>query len=475
MVCGHHLFLLRCPSYSLTFSLIAIHLDVVHQSSLIHPLLDQPFPLLSSPLLPPSTTKMDSSIIDRTVDTLLTPVRIAVSKPAQRAYLRTILFATAASILYLLAIISYTVFYYSYIPKLGISQPVYLNFDYSNPSTSSSSSSGGNAVLPPSGTVNFDSALIADQAYDIFISLHMPRSPPNLLTGNFMLDLTLLSSPPLPASLSDPAVSLEPRRPEDVLARSQRPAMLTYASELVSYAHELAWLPALVLGLKREEERVRVRMFEGVTLGRVPRAATLKVRSERAVMVYGVQLDVLARLQGLRWFMYNYRMVAFGVFTLLFWQVEVLAALVAWVLFSQYFTAGRGQGGRSRAVGRQRLAGGGEKEGLKALSTGRSSGSGSGLGLGMGPGDLSPQGQRTPREPTIKEEDEGEEYDEGEDESVKVEKEDMDTPVEDAKIEPLDITYDLSSSGEIIKGRTSGVRLSTGGVTRRLRGDIVVR
>jgi seipin len=50
------------------------------------------------------------------------------SKPAQKSYLNTILFVIASSILGFLAAVAYVFFYYNFIPQIGITAPVHLQF-----------------------------------------------------------------------------------------------------------------------------------------------------------------------------------------------------------------------------------------------------------------------------------------------------------------------------------------------------------
>jgi len=61
------------------------------------------------------------------------PVRVATSKPARRTYLNTLLFMIASSILLGLAIVAYLLFYFNYVPQMGIERTIHLQYGYLNP------------------------------------------------------------------------------------------------------------------------------------------------------------------------------------------------------------------------------------------------------------------------------------------------------------------------------------------------------
>jgi len=61
-------------------------------------------------------------------DLILRPIRLASSKPAQKAYLNTVLFLAGSAVLWGLAASAYTLFYMSYIPKIGIERVVHLQY-----------------------------------------------------------------------------------------------------------------------------------------------------------------------------------------------------------------------------------------------------------------------------------------------------------------------------------------------------------
>lgn len=165
----------------------------------------------------------------------------------------------------------------------------------------------------PYGIASLDSSLVSQQAYDISLTLHVPRSPTNLHTGNFMLSLTLLSptyNPLLPANLPPLQQKLTPPiQEQDVLFTSRRPALLTYTSRLISLSSRLAALPLYILGLRKEAEILHVQMAELASFPKgwknIPGFVHLEIQAGQELQVYDVGVRFVARFGGLRWLMYN--------------------------------------------------------------------------------------------------------------------------------------------------------------------------
>jgi hypothetical protein len=61
-------------------------------------------------------------------DLILTPVRVATSKPARQTYLNTFLFMITSSILLGLAVLAYILFYLNYVPQIGIERVIHLQY-----------------------------------------------------------------------------------------------------------------------------------------------------------------------------------------------------------------------------------------------------------------------------------------------------------------------------------------------------------
>lgn len=123
-----------------------------------------------------------------------------------------------------------------------------------------------------------------------------------------------------------------------VLARSRRPTILTYRSWMTEFAHRALRLPLYVVGWGEESETVKVTMMEGLEFDKgwknIPSTIKLEVRSKTPLDVYKATVKFVARLEGLRWIMYHYRLSSLVVFTSLFWAVEMTVVLLTWAVFS---------------------------------------------------------------------------------------------------------------------------------------------
>lgn len=142
-----------------------------------------------------------------------------------------------------------------------------------------------------------DNALVGKQPYDVFVRLDLPRSPSNLAAGNFMLDLSLLSTAPVsPYSATEEI---------DRIAHSRRTALLTYTSPLTDNVMKAANVLWLMLGWKREAEQLHVPMMEGLDFGRsssgIPKALRLEIQTLEKLMIYSARVEFIARFKGVRY------------------------------------------------------------------------------------------------------------------------------------------------------------------------------
>ena len=59
---------------------------------------------------------------------MLRPIRLATSKTAQKTYLNTALFTATAVVLFGFASSAYSLFYWKYVPSVGVEKTVYLQY-----------------------------------------------------------------------------------------------------------------------------------------------------------------------------------------------------------------------------------------------------------------------------------------------------------------------------------------------------------
>ena len=260
--------------------------------------------------------------------TVLVPVNVATSRSAIKAYLSTLLFLTFSLILIAISTTAYTLFYYRYVPQLGLEETLHLQY--------------GDATYPHATTTLESSALTSQQPYDISLELHLPRTPNNLGAGNFMLDLSLLSRPT--TATSAPALSAVLPNSSSTLAHSRRPAILPYQSPLLAITHNIVALPWHTLGLKDlDTDVLSVPMFERMSFPRgwrnVPGAVKFELQSDQNLQVYSAKVIFNARFEGLRYVLYNYRVLSFLLFTSCFYLVSLTSTSIAWLMISSFLTS----------------------------------------------------------------------------------------------------------------------------------------
>jgi seipin len=290
-------------------------------------------------------------------DTLLFPLRVAISPSLLRTYLRTLLLLIASAVLFAFAAIAYTSFYYSYIPIRGLSVPVYLQFDHGAAPgilvPNSERRFGQESQKWPHGIAGLH-GLVTRQKYDVRVEIRVPRSRANLDAGNWMLDLALRAPVPSGSGIKN-MLGWDDESAESssaagngngktsqsqskTLAHSRRPAILTYRSWPTEHLHRLLRLPLYLTGFGTESETLSVSMLEGVDFrSSAPTSLRLELRSRAPLEVYAVHVDIVARLEGLRWVMYTYRLASACVFVALFWATEMGVLLLTWGAISLVF------------------------------------------------------------------------------------------------------------------------------------------
>lgn len=211
-------------------------------------------------------------------------------------------------------------FYYNYLPSVGVEKVVHLQFGYvdqlsqqselqetpGTPFTGIRRKSAADHLIirasSPWGISNLDNSLTSNQRYDVSVIVHMPRSPPNLAAGNFMIDLALLA----PSSTSSP--DEKATNNEVILARSRRPAILKYRSSMIERALKFTRLPLYLGEWRQESDFLDVSMFEGVEFGRgwksVPTQAKVILESSEKIQIYGLKVKATARFRGVRSVLY---------------------------------------------------------------------------------------------------------------------------------------------------------------------------
>ena len=178
-----------------------------------------------------------------------------------------------------------------------------------------------------------------------------------------MVDLSLLS-PTVPTSSPADLVSsaiASTNTSASVLARSRRPAILTYASTIVDTASTLSGIPWYMMGWKKESEVLEVTMFEGVEFSKgwknIPDMVKVVVEADKKMQFYDVGVKIVARFGGLRYkllqnrtpfrraslksifssyLLYNHRILSYIFFTATFYLLSILSTFLAYVAISSF-------------------------------------------------------------------------------------------------------------------------------------------
>ena len=238
--------------------------------------------------------------------------------------------------------------------------PVYLQFDHgttpvsylglaeSNRKLGQETQKWPHAVAGVQGLVN-------RQKYDISVEMVVPRSRTNLQAGNWMVDLSLRStsssgsSNPVKNILGWDDDTTEAPSPNDgntatttskaeVLAHSRRPAILTYRSWPTEHLYRFLRLPLYLTGFGTESETLHISMLESAYFpSAVPSSLRLELRSRTPLEVYRVAVHISAKLEGLRWLMYTYRLTSLILFVALFWGTEMGVLLLTWGVVTMLF------------------------------------------------------------------------------------------------------------------------------------------
>ena len=255
---------------------------------------------------------------------------------------------------------AYTSFYVAYIPIRGIDVPIYLQYDTAGQWHKESNEIVGIERRFPYGVAEVK-GLVAKQKYDVIVQVNLPRSRRNLRAGNWMVGVEM-RGPSSSGSTMDVKRLLSWESEEDfwsdsqlrneqtpssdttiiekptVLARSRRPAILTYRSFATESLHRFLRLPLYTLGWHTESETVTTPVMDNVEFDKgwknIPTSLRVEIRSSTPLEIYRVGVNFVARLEGLRWIMYKYRLVSFVVFTTLFWATEMGILLFTWGIFT---------------------------------------------------------------------------------------------------------------------------------------------
>ncbi|KAF9947117.1 Berardinelli-Seip congenital lipodystrophy 2 (seipin) [Mortierella alpina] len=213
---------------------------------------------------------------------------------------------------------AYLSFYWLYIPQRGHVGQVHLQ--YGKPTVPGVIGDGPKAEVDFTRGGRYGQFLRADQAYDISVNLLVPASERNVAIGNFMVVVTLL------------------RADGRIVRSSSRPAILTYQSIPLKLMRTAWKAVPLVLEWSKEDQVIKVPLIENfVEDSSNPVTSALVSISTPELQVYRSTIHIDAHFQGLRYFMYYWKvttaLVFMGVF--IFW--EIIFSIITWQVLAGWF------------------------------------------------------------------------------------------------------------------------------------------
>ncbi|KAF9549452.1 hypothetical protein EC957_003841 [Mortierella hygrophila] len=244
-------------------------------------------------------------------------IRATVNSQVLRRKAVQIAIASVALILLIgVSFIAYLLFYWMHIPKRGHVGHVHLQYDRFR---SSGEYSGPSAVVDFSKGGRYTQILRGDQAYDISMKLVMPTSSSNVALGNFMVMVQLVGAD------------------GNVIVTSSRTAIITYESLLLRLIRTIWRAVPLVLRWTRESQTIRLPLIENfVESSSNPVTRALIEISNPGLQIYRTTLHIDAHFQGLRYFMYYYRVSTALIFMSFFVFWEIVFGVLAWQTISSW-------------------------------------------------------------------------------------------------------------------------------------------
>lgn len=142
------------------------------------------------------------------------------------------------------------------------------------------------------------------------------------------------ANPALVLSASAPVDPYTYVAEDDVVYASRRPVLIPYEDRVVSAASRVLFLLYHILFARASETlTLSIPMGELVQFRGVrPLSMLVDVQAGQTLQVYSSSVTLVARLTGIRWFMYNHRILSFAVCTASFWLAEMVAMGLAWLV-----------------------------------------------------------------------------------------------------------------------------------------------
>ncbi|TGZ81479.1 hypothetical protein EX30DRAFT_395621 [Ascodesmis nigricans] len=257
--------------------------------------------------------------------------------PIRSLTISTLLLSITSLLLFAISVIAYVTVYVVYVPQVVTTYPLQFTADLMTPEAGyPGAETPTNYLDHPSSLHGFRGpqhaisaltstlthlpgpALKPDQPYHLTLTLHLPPSPWNRGIGNFPVEVSLYTTP-------DPSS-------DSLLFRSHPAPLLPYRSPLTTNLRALLFSPLHLLDISHDKEEISVPLTPPtrptITFPTAPES--VKVRILGGVELYDAAIKIEAKLEGLRWWMYRYRLAVAVLAIGLFWSVGMMAAAMGW-------------------------------------------------------------------------------------------------------------------------------------------------
>ncbi|XP_077283741.1 lipid droplet biogenesis associated protein seipin [Arctopsyche grandis] len=213
--------------------------------------------------------------------------------------------ALALSLILWISIFIYVAFYYTYMPSITHTRPIYFQFR--------SCDEDRGICSYPSAHVRLtkrQQLLMVGQAYRISIDLDVPESQVNKDLGMFMCCAELRA------------------RGGGLVSSACRSGLLSYKSPLLTLISTLFKAPMMVLGMQEERQLIQLELFSHYEDDKNQPITDMYVEIQsRHIELYSATLNIDAHFTGLRYVMFNwpYLSAAVGVTTNVLFMALVFA------------------------------------------------------------------------------------------------------------------------------------------------------
>lgn len=269
-----------------------------------------PFGIIRKIIVRPVTT-----VVSTAFDRYRTKTSDQISSVKEIA-LKASIVAISSAIVIWAAVFMYIAFYYTFIPAVAHTRPVYMQFE-----SCTTNNQRGPCSFPHAhvSLTKRQQLLMVGQPYRVYLSIDMPESPQNQDLGMFMVC----------AEMRDQLTQLRDH--------SCRAAMLHYKSKLIRTITTLIMSPLYVMGLKEEAQQVFIELFTNYEDDQSHPVTDVFIELQsRELQYYSMTLHITAHFSGLRYIMFHWPMLsaAIGICTNLFFIMIV--SLLSWYHWGDY-------------------------------------------------------------------------------------------------------------------------------------------